>query len=229
MNPTPNFKGVLFDLDGTLIDSLQDIANAMNTVLERNGYPAHPVEDYTHHVGDGMDMLARRVLPPDIAEDPDVRARLVAEMKEIYADSWHHFSVPYPGIDELLDTLSGLPLKLGVLSNKPDEFTTLMVKHFFPRVAWATVRGARPGVPVKPAPDAALEIAEEWACSPETLLFAGDTSTDIRTAVNAGMPCVGVTWGFRDREELRSSGADWIVDHPVEISERLTRAPSRSF
>ena len=227
MSSTPKLEGMLFDLDGTLIDSLQDIANAMNSVLERNGYPVHPVADYNHHVGDGMDVLARRVLPPEVAEESVARARVVAEMKEVYADSWHHFSAPYPGIEELLDTLLRLPLKLGVLSNKPEEFTTLMVEHFFPGVAWAAVRGARPGVPVKPAPDAALEISEEWACSPKTLLFAGDTSTDIRTAVNAGMPCVGVTWGFRDREELLRSGADWIVDHPAEISGRLTRVLSR--
>ncbi len=224
MTPSPLFSGILFDLDGTLLDSLKDIANAMNTVLERHGYPTHPLEDYNHHVGDGMDTLARRVLPPEHAPDPEIRSRIVREMKRQYSDTWYHWSAPYPGIHELLSQLTALPLKLGVLSNKPDEFTTVIVEHFFPLVSWAAVRGARPGIPIKPAPDAALDIAREWELAPEQIIFVGDTSTDVRTAVNAGMPCIGVTWGFRDREELLHHGAKWIVDHPAEIVGILERA-----
>lgn len=215
MHQNEPFAGMLFDLDGTLLNSLKDIANAMNTVLERNGYPAHPLKDYNHHVGDGMDTLARRVLPAEA--DSETRARIVREMKRQYSDSWYHWTAPYDGIHTLLHTLSALPLRLGVLSNKPDEFTTVIVEHFFPLTSWAAVRGARPGVPVKPAPDAALAIAAEWGLPPEQILFVGDTSTDVLTAVNAGMPCIGVTWGFRDRAELLRHGAKWIVDHPAEI------------
>jgi phosphoglycolate phosphatase len=210
---------MLFDLDGTLLNSLKDIANAMNTVLERNGYPVHPLEDYNHHVGDGMDTLARRVLPS--GTDPETRARMVREMKRQYSDTWYHWSAPYAGIHDLLNTLGTMPLKLGVLSNKPEEFTTVIVEHFFPLTFWAAIRGARPGIPIKPAPDAALAIAAEWELPPEQILFVGDTSTDVQTAVNAGMPCIGVTWGFRDREELLQHGAKWIVDHPAEIMEIL--------
>lgn len=226
MNHPSAYAGILFDLDGTLLDSLKDIANAMNTVLERNGYPPHPLEDYNHHVGDGMETLARRVLPE--GSSTETRARIVREMKRQYSDTWYHWSAPYPGIHAMLDHLISLPLKLGVLSNKPDEFTTVIVEHFFPLVPWAAIRGARPGIPVKPAPDAALDIAREWALPPEQILFIGDTSTDILTAVHAGMPSLGVTWGFRDRDELLHHGAHSIVDHPSGILHHIIQTPSAS-
>jgi len=223
MTAAPSISAVLFDLDGTLLDSLKDIANAMNLVLEQHGFPPHPVEDYNHHVGDGMDTLARRVLPPGEAGNTDLRARIIREMKRTYSDTWYHWSAPYPGIHDLLQTLAATPLKLGVLSNKPEEFTTVIVEHFFPLTPWTALRGARPGIPIKPAPDAALDIAREWELPPEQIVFVGDTSTDVLTAVNAGMPCIGVTWGFRDRDELLAHGAKWIVDHPSEIPAVLGR------
>ncbi|MCC5843679.1 MAG: HAD family hydrolase [Verrucomicrobia bacterium] len=225
MTASPSTSAVLFDLDGTLLDSLKDIANAMNLVLEQHGFPTHPVEDYNHHVGDGMDTLARRVLPPGEAGNTELRARIVRHMKRTYSDTWYHWSAPYPGIHDLLQTLGASPLKLGVLSNKPDEFTTVIVEHFFPLTPWAAIRGARPGIPIKPAPDAALDIAREWNLPPEQIVFVGDTSTDVLTAVNAGMPCIGVTWGFRDREELLAHGAKWIVDYPAEIPAILGLQP----
>ena len=205
-------SAVLFDLDGTLVDSLEDIANAMNHTLAANGWPEHPVADYRMHVGDGVDMLAYRTLPAECREDTALREEVVNQMKRRYSDRWYHRSRPYPGIPELLRALGGMEVRIGVLSNKPDEFTEVMVEHFFPDVVWHNVLGAMPGIPVKPAPDSALAIAKDWGLKPETILYVGDTRTDVLTAKNAGMPCAGVTWGFRDREELAAHGADAIFD-----------------
>ena len=214
-------SGILFDLDGTLVDSLADIAEAMNQTLAAKGYPTHPVEDYRHHVGDGMDMLARRTLPPEVRDRPEIREQTVRAMKRAYSDQWHKQSRPYPGIPALLERLSRIRIRKGVLSNKPEEFTEVMVEHFFPETEWDTIRGARPGVPVKPDPLSALEILEDWNLPPGRVLYVGDTRTDIETAKNAGMPSIGVTWGFRDREELQRFGADWIVDTPAKIDALL--------
>lgn len=221
MTRFPDISAILFDLDGTLVNSLADIAASMNRVLERNGLPAHPEADYNHFVGDGMETLVQRVLPAEQAADPEFRTLILQQMKREYSDHWYHASAPYPGIEELLRILSTRSYKLGVLSNKPDEFTTVMVEHFFPEIGWDIVRGALPGVPVKPAPEAALAIAAQWGLAPETILYVGDTRTDILIARNAGMPSLGVTWGFRDRAELEAHGADWIVDRPSEIAEVL--------
>jgi len=212
MTTPARFSAVLFDLDGTLVDSLQDIAASMNRVLAHNQLPTHAPDAYKHFVGDGMETLVRRVLPGDRVDEDDLRARILQQMKRDYSDRWYDASAPYPGIRELLSDLQTRPLRLGVLSNKPDEFTTVMVEHFFPDTPWDTVRGALPGVPVKPAPDAVLLIAAEWGLAPSQILYVGDTCTDILTARNAGMPSVGVTWGFRDRAELETHGANWIID-----------------
>lgn len=211
------YPAILFDLDGTLVDSLRDIAISMNTVLKEKGWPAHPVENYNTFVGDGMDVLAHRVMPDAHRENPAERSRIVNRMKRVYSDQWHLNSRPYEGIPELLATLSMEKIQIGVLSNKPDEFTVVMVEHFFPDILWGEIRGARPGTPVKPSPEAALAIAETWDLPPGHILYAGDTHTDMRTALNAGMPAIGVTWGFRDRAELEQNGARWIVDRPLEI------------
>lgn len=208
---------LLFDLDGTLVDSLTDIATAMNTVLTRHHFPAHPVEAYRTFVGDGMETLVRRVLPETEREDPARITTLVQQMKRVYADQWYHASRPYNGIPELLRDLAARGCPLGVLSNKPEEFTVIMVEHFFPDIPFDVIRGARPGVPVKPAPEAPLEIAADWQSPPSEILYIGDTRTDIETGINAGMPTIGVTWGFRDRTELAAAGATWIIDHPADL------------
>lgn len=205
---------LLFDLDGTLVDSLRDIAESMNEVLENSGYPSHPIEAYNRFVGDGMIRLAERVLPASVREDSEAVTACVQEMKEAYSRRWRDHSSPYPGIRDLLSTLSTNGNRLGVLSNKPEAFTREMVNHFFPDIPFATVRGAREGVPVKPDPSAALEIQREWGVSPASILYAGDTDTDMKTGRAAGFRTVGVSWGFRDREELTAAGAHAVLDHP---------------
>ena len=215
-------NAILFDLDGTLVDSLRDIAGAMNRVLRNRGYPTHPESDYRNFVGDGMTVLAERVLPPPDNANPDRIRACVADMRKQYARCWRDHAVPYPGIPELLDALVEQNIHVGILSNKPEPFTVEMVATVFPEIPFRTVRGAREGVPVKPDPAAALEILEEWRLPAEQVLYAGDTNTDMRTGKRAGMWTFGVTWGFRNREELEDSGADRIVDHPSGILHALT-------
>ncbi|MGA0369178.1 MAG: HAD family hydrolase [Kiritimatiellia bacterium] len=210
-------SAVLFDLDGTLVDSLQDIAASMNQVLTRRGFPEHPVEAYRFFVGDGMEMLARRCLPAETDISCSLIEDLVREMKETYATQWRNHPDPYPGIREMLRGLTRAGLRLGVFSNKPESFTREMVFHVFGEEIFETVRGAREGVPVKPAPDGARAILAAWGLKPEQVLYVGDTNTDMATGKNTGMFTVGVTWGFRDRQELEAGGADGVVDHPDEI------------
>lgn len=207
----------LFDLDGTLVDSLQDLADSTNEVLASRGHPTHPVEAYNVLLGDGVTRLMQRALPEAEAADPDLITDAIAEMKSIYAQRWKDHTRPYSGIMELLETLTARGCRIGVLSNKPDEFTREMVEFVFPNVPFATVRGAREGVPVKPDPTSALDICTEWGTPPEQVIYVGDTNTDMRTGKGAGFVTVGVTWGFRAREELESSGADFIIHQPQEL------------
>lgn len=216
-------SAALFDLDGTLVDSLRDIAASMNEVLANRDYPVHPVDAYRIFVGDGLENLVRRVLPAGADPEPAMIQMLISEMKEAYAGHWKDHPHPYPGIREMLTDLQTGGIRLGILSNKPEAFTREMVAFVFPDIDFDTVRGAREGIPIKPAPDGAQAILEAWGLAPEQVLYAGDTNTDMQTGKNTGMFTVGVTWGFRDRRELEESGADAVVDHPLEIPERLLR------
>lgn len=213
------YKTIIFDLDGTLIDSMADIAVAANRALESLGLPTHPADAYRFFVGDGLAVLARRIVPENASDE---QAAQVAEtFKHYYEQNWHQTTRPYPGIMDMLELLSGHQINLAVLSNKPDEFTQIYVNRFFPEIDFKLVFGKRASVPKKPAPDAALEIAEELECNPDQCLFVGDTNVDIRTGKAAGMKTMGVTWGFRDRIELEKSGADIIIDTPHQLRDHV--------
>ena len=211
------FGGVLFDLDGTLIDSLGDLADATNAAIERRGFPTHPLDAYRRFVGDGARQLVARALPPDAPVDLD---QVVAEMRGIYAGRWAVRTRLYPGIDAMLDGLRGR--RLGILSNKPDDLTVRIAAHFFAG-RFDPVRGARDDTPLKPAPDAAWRIAEAWGVAAESILFVGDSGPDVGFAKNAGMVCVGVSWGFRGRTELEGEGADVVIDAAEEFLPALAR------
>lgn len=211
-----DFKAVLFDLDGTLLDSLEDLADSMNAVLHRQRYPEHPVEAYKYFVGDGIEALARRALP-EAHRDEEAIAACVREMRQEYGNRWDKKTRPYPGIPELLDELSRRGVKMTVFSNKPDETTRVMVARLLPRWRFERVRGERPGTPRKPDPAGALEIARELGLSPEEFLYVGDTDTDMKTALAAGMFPVGVLWGFRDAGELEAHGARAIIKRPLDL------------
>ncbi len=211
-----HFQAVLFDLDGTLLDTLTDLADSMNAALAGLGLPGHPREAYRYFVGDGMATLARRVLPETRRDEENI-ARCVVAMREEYGRRWAEQTRPYPGIPDLLDRLAGLGLRLAILSNKPDEFTRRMVGHFLPGLPWSEVRGQRPEVPKKPAPGGALAIAQALSLPSARLLYLGDTNTDMQTAIASGMYPLGALWGFRTASELLAAGARELLHHPLEL------------
>jgi phosphoglycolate phosphatase len=209
------FYTAIFDLDGTLVDSLVDIAEASNRALGELGFPSHETDRYRFFVGDGLMTLARRIVPRNTPE------KLVTEtarlFKRHYAGGWQRTTRLYPGIMAMLTRLLEDGVNLAVLSNKPDDFTRLFVSTFFPAEMFGLVFGHRDQVPKKPDPQGALEIADYFGTAPQACLFIGDTSVDIATGKAAGMTSMGVTWGFRKRQELENAGADLIIDRPYEI------------
>lgn len=211
-------KAAVFDLDGTLTDTLRDIAAAMNRSLRLHGLPEFPLEDYRYLVGDGAKMLAKRAVRDRLQLAESVRQEYQAYYQEHTLDT----TQPYEGIPELLAALEKMGVALCVLSNKPHADTCGVVKHFFPETPFAVVRGQVEDVPVKPDPTGALLIARELGVKPEEIVYLGDTSVDMRTAVAAGMHPVGVTWGFRTAEELRENGAELLIDHPLELLQHVT-------
>jgi phosphoglycolate phosphatase len=210
------FEAVIFDLDGTLLDTLEDIANTLNTVLEAHGYPIHSLDDCRFLVGYGMRELVRRALPETL-EDEKTFERLLQEMQALYAQNWNINSRPYEGIDRLLDFLTVKGIKKAILSNKPDHFTKLCAESLLSRWRFDTVMGHHAGITHKPAPEGALLVAGMLGCQPSQILYAGDSGIDMQTAVAAGMYPVGVLWGFRPEAELRANGAARVVESPDEI------------
>ena len=209
-----DFRAVLFDLDGTLADTLNDLANATNWALAQVGCPPHPVDSYRYRVGDGARELCARALPANKQELTDQVLRLMGRR---YDEHCFDLTKLYPGIPEMVSALAERQFKLAVLSNKPDKFTKRMIAYYFNPSPFAVVRGQLPNVPLKPDPTAAAQIAQELAIAPSRWLYLGDTNTDMRTARGAGMHPVGVLWGFRDRDELLQSGAEHIVAKPQEV------------
>jgi phosphoglycolate phosphatase len=210
------YSAVIFDMDGTLLDTLEDLGDCMNRVLARAGYPTHPIEDYRYFVGDGMRNLVKRVLPEWDRNDRRIR-QLQAEMAEEYHRHWADKTEVYPGIAPLLDELVRRGVKRAILSNKPHEFTRIMADRYFGAWHFDPVLGARDGVPRKPDPAAALQICSQWGLSPQQVVYAGDTNTDMQTARRAGMFALGVLWGFRPKEELMEHGAQALISAPEQI------------
>jgi phosphoglycolate phosphatase len=211
-----DIRAVLFDLDGTLADTLADLASATNWALAQVGCSTHPTDDYRHMVGDGARELCARALPADKQGLVNDVLRL---MRQHYDEHCFDLTRLYPGIAELVMALAERHFRLAVLSNKPDDFTKRVIAHYFKPSPFAIVRGQLPNVPLKPDPTAALQIAQELGVPPAHWLYLGDTNTDMRTACSAGMHPVGVLWGFRDRDELLDSGAEHIVAKPRDVAD----------
>ena len=218
-----DFKAVIFDLDGTLLNTLEDLADSMNRVLERNRLPQHELAAYTYFVGDGIDMLVRRALPFEIADEEELN-RFSREMKSEYAGRWTQKTRPYPGILDLLDAFSAAGFEMAVLSNKPDEATRHIIQAFLPDIPFRLVIGATSGKPKKPDPTVAMEIAARLRIAPARFIYVGDTSIDMRTAVAAGMFPVGALWGFRRAEEMIAAGAELLVREPASLLPWLSLA-----
>lgn len=207
------YQAVLFDLDGTLTNTLEDIAFAMNRALRLHGLPEHPVDAYRYMVGDGAKVLARRAAGE--------REEMAGEVQRTYQAYYQEHNLdrtrPYRGIPELLEVLQARGVKLCVFSNKPHADTCRVVGHFFPQIRFAVVRGQVEGIPVKPDPAGALAVAEEAGVAPGDFLYLGDTNVDMCCALRAGMHPVGVTWGFRTAEELLAAGAERLLNEPLEL------------
>ncbi len=211
-------RALVFDLDGTLADTLADVAGAMNRSLARAGLPGHAPGAYRFLIGDGVVELARRALPPGSALRLD---EIVAGFREIYAEHLLDETKPYPGIPELLAELRARKVPSAVLSNKPEDATRAIVDRLFPAHSFATVAGQRPDRPRKPDPTVALAIARDLGVPPAETLLVGDSKTDMLTATAVGMVPIGVLWGFRDRAELEAHGARAVIERPSELLEWL--------
>jgi phosphoglycolate phosphatase len=210
------YAAVLFDLDGTLLNSLEGIALAMNSVLSEQGWATHATAAYATMVGDGIETMVVRAITPRQA-DSETLNKLVDNYRRHYSQLWLQHSPPYPGIDELLAFLVKKSIALAVLSNKRDDFCKTMVPHFFPKIKFAEVCGMLPGMAQKPDPSGALAIAKKLAIAPERFLYLGDTDVDMKTAGAARMFIGGVAWGFRSAAELKAAGARKIFDHPRDV------------
>ena len=208
-------SAIFFDLDGTLLDSVQDLADAANAALRAFSLPEHPVHAYKYFVGDGFETLIERAGPGDT--DPDLRRRITEQARAAYRQNWANTSRPYEGIPEMLTELQKRAIPLIVLSNKPQEFILPIMQHFFPSIRFARIQGSPPGLKAKPEPALALAILRELGLEAHRVFFMGDTAVDMMTAVNAGMLPVGVLWGFRTEEELRRHGARLILGEAAEL------------
>lgn len=214
------YKHIIFDLDGTLLNTLEDLAAATNWVCALHGWPAHSVEEYKYFVGNGAPKLLERVVPPGVAVTDELRRVILAEFTERYNAHKEDKTTVYAGMPEALARLKGAGLTLAVLSNKPHEAAFPVVERYYPGV-FAAVQGALPGLPVKPDPTLLHKLMEKLGASPADTLFVGDSNVDIRTAKNGGLTGCGVLWGFRTRAELETERADFIVETPEELAELI--------
>ncbi|MBN1151993.1 MAG: HAD family hydrolase [Dehalococcoidia bacterium] len=210
------FSALISDLDGTLLDTLRDMADAVNLALGRLRFPPHEVSAYRHCVGDGRRMMALRSLPTEHRNE-GVLEPLLNYIAEEYEQRWMKHSTPFPGIPEMLDELSRRSIRLAVLSNKPQVYVGPMISTILGRWKFEHVFGESPDLPRKPDPAGALLIAQRMGLNPKQCIYMGDSGVDMETAVAAGMFGVGALWGFRDEPELRAGGANLLATHPRDV------------
>lgn len=210
------YDGIVFDLDGTLLDTLDDIAASANAALREMRCAPHSRESYREYVGHGLSSLARQALPKNRQTAAEVEI-FVASYRAAYAVQWKETSRPFDGIPELLDALVAQHVPLAVLSNKRNDFTEECVQSLLGRWSFEVVRGEVKGIPLKPDPTAALAIVGQLGVEPQRCLFVGDSDVDIETANRAGMPSAGVLWGYRDRAVLERCNPSFLVAHPAEL------------
>lgn len=213
------FKGAIFDLDGTLIDSIEDIADSMNSVLRENGFPEHDLKSYKIFVGNGIKTLVRRALPKDSAEE--AIERCYTAMMSRYERFCDVKSAPYKGIPELLSHFHDRGVQMAVLSNKADRITKRVIATLLPGTPFVNVEGLTDEATKKPNPANALKICDNMGVRPEEIIYLGDTGIDMETAKRAGFYAVGVLWGFRGKDELISNGADILITAPDELLKLL--------
>lgn len=209
------YTHVIFDLDGTLLNTIDDLADAGNHICRAHGWPVHTVDEFKHMVGNGIPKLVERFAPA--GTDGETLAQVLAEFSAWYDAHKEDKTAPYPGIPELLAALKGQGVRMAVLSNKAHALAGPVVEHYFPGM-FDAVQGALPDAPVKPDPTLLRALMERLGARPETTLFVGDSDVDVLTGKNGGLTVAGVLWGFRDRQELEGAGADWIVHAPDQLA-----------
>ena len=210
---------VVFDLDGTLLDTLATVAAAHNQALAEHGHPAQPVDAYRYFIGNGARKCAERSLPASARNDATIDA-VTHSFQRIYDQAWRQDTQPYAGIPELLNQLDGA-YALAVLSNKDDAFTRKIISHFFGDDLFDVVQGHSKDVPHKPDPTGMHYISEQLGMPIDALMIVGDTRVDMETAVAAGVRGIGATWGFREADELTAAGAASLINHPAELTALL--------
>jgi phosphoglycolate phosphatase len=211
-------KGFIFDLDGTLLDTLEDLSSSANRVLLKYGYSPKTPEETKYLVGEGLRRLLQKIAGLD-AENPELED-MAASFMEDYADNLMVTTRPYPGIRRMLGALGSAKLPLAVFSNKSHELTVLLIQHFFPEIPFRKVLGKQENTPAKPDPAGVSGILEALRLPAEKVAFVGDTGVDMRTAVNSGLFPIGVSWGFRPEDELLEQGAKIILKRPEELLEQ---------
>ncbi len=207
---------VIFDLDGTLLNTIADLGNAANYALRQAGFPTHPAEAYPFFVGNGVRRLIERVLPED-HRNPQTVDALLADFKKYYNDHLYDCTEPYPGIPELLKQLTAKGIRIAVASNKYQAAVERLINHFFPDLPWAAIEGQKEGIPVKPDPSIVFEIIAKAPTPKSDILYVGDSGVDMETARRACVTSCGVTWGFRPRAELIENNADHLADTPSDL------------
>ena len=231
MSTKPLIKAVIFDLDGTLLETLTDIANAMNKTLADMGYPTHPIEAYKGFVGHGQQELITRALPEKHRTAKDIK-NASKKFWDFYDIEWYLTTKTYPGVLYMIQLAVARKIKLAILSNKAHYFTKKMIRHFFrgamirhTKNPFGIYSGEQPDMPTKPDPTLALDWAERMKVKPHLVGFIGDMVVDIETAKNAGMVAIGAAWGFNTKEELKAAGADMIFETPTELAAYLETIP----
>ncbi len=207
---------IIFDLDGTLLNTIDDLAIAANHALQQMGFPTHPIEDYPFFVGNGVKRLLERVLPPE-HQDEETVSRLRNHFALFYDSHLTVNTRPYDGINDLLDNLSRQNIKLAVASNKYHSAVTKIIRHYFPHIPWVAIEGQKDIYPPKPHPAIVHDILGKCPTPLAQTLYIGDSGVDMETAQNSGIESVGVTWGFRPEDELVQFNARHIVNHPRQI------------
>ena len=213
---------VIFDLDGTLVDSIGDLAEAAEYALKENGYPSNPKDNYRYYVGNGTMKLIERALPEGTDEAEICRIHKV--FSERYREHCLDLTKPYDGIQSMLHKLKAAGIMIAVASNKPDEFAKTIVAELFGEGYFDSVHGKREGVPAKPAPDIVFSIMKELDVQAGDTIIAGDSDVDVATAHNAGTECIGCVWGFRGYDELKRAGAEYIAYKAEDISDIILEA-----
>ena len=213
-------KLLIFDLDGTLLDSLEDLADSANHVLASHGFPTHPVDAYRYFVGDGMPTLIRRILPEGQKEG-EMFDFCLQEFKAYYDIHMYDKTTVYPGVKEVLEELQRRGIRIAVATNKAQFAVAPLMADFFPSITFAALIGQRRGIPVKPDPQVVYDILAITGNKPEETLYLGDTAVDMQTAHRAGIEAVGLLWGYRTREELEGEQAEHIIAAPHEIIDLL--------